>query len=77
MQQWQHPSAPAIDLWQVTCAFYCQCFSLAPHQHSSVANDSAALKAADIGLAVGLTDATVAAFLSTGHGSVADGLCPL
>ena len=73
-----------MDLWQMGCALCdllscCVCSLLfdVSHQHRSVANDFAALKAADIGLAVGLTDATVAAFLSTGHGSVADGLCPL
>ena len=34
-------------------------------------NDLAALTAADVGLAVGATDAVIAASLSTSHGSVA------
>lgn len=34
-------------------------------------NDIAALSAADVGLAVGATDAVIAANLSTSHGSVA------
>ena len=39
-------------------------------------NDIAALSAADVGLAVGATDAVIAATLSTSQGSVA-GKCPV
>ena len=35
-------------------------------------NDLAALSAADVGMAIGATDAVIAAELSTSHGSIAD-----
>ena len=38
-------------------------------------NDIAALSAADVGLAVGATDAVIGASLSTSHGSVAGKKC--
>ena len=39
-------------------------------------NDLAALSAADVGMAIGATDAVIAATLSTSQGSVAGQQCP-